>query len=52
MKIPASQFGDFRFDLHMAGVHESSVFPDLDGLAGRIKWDETYYKDEPIARWP
>jgi hypothetical protein len=44
--IPTSAFADFRYDLHMCGIHHSSIFPDVDGLAQRIKWDHTILEDE------
>ena len=30
-----------RYELYRLGVHQSSLFPDLDGLAARIKWQHT-----------
>jgi len=36
--IPAAQKAELRYDLFRLGVHESALFPDLDGLAARVAW--------------
>jgi hypothetical protein len=36
--IPAAKKGDLRYELFRLGVHASSLFPDLDGLGARLKW--------------
>jgi FRG domain len=36
--IPSSAKKDLRYELFRLGVHESSLFPDLDGLGARLKW--------------
>lgn len=36
--IPAEKKADIRYELFRLGVHQSSLFPDVDGLAARIKW--------------
>jgi type I restriction enzyme M protein len=36
--IPAAQKEELRYDLFRLGVHGSSLFPGLDGLAARIAW--------------
>jgi type I restriction enzyme M protein len=36
--VPAAKKNALRYELFRLGVHESSLFPDLDGLAARIKW--------------
>ena len=36
--VPAHAKGPLRYELFRLGVHESSLFPHIDGLAGRIKW--------------
>jgi hypothetical protein len=30
-----------RYELFRLGVHESSMFPHIDGLAARIKWQHS-----------
>jgi hypothetical protein len=39
--IPADAKVRLRYDLYRLGVHGSSLFPDLDGLAARIKWQHS-----------
>jgi hypothetical protein len=36
--IPASAKEFVRYELFRFGVHASSLFPDLDGLGARLKW--------------
>ncbi len=36
--VPAASKARLRYELYRLGVHESALFPDLDGLAARIKW--------------
>lgn len=36
--IPAGDRKRLKKDLYRYGVHEASMFPGLDGLAGHIKW--------------
>lgn len=36
--IPSTAKKDLRYQLFRLGVHASSLFPDLDGLAKRVKW--------------
>jgi hypothetical protein len=40
-RIPASRKEWIRYELFRVGVHSSSLFPDIDGLAGRIKWQHS-----------
>jgi type I restriction enzyme M protein len=37
-RVPAVLKASVRYGLYRLGVHESSMFPDVDGLAKRIKW--------------
>ena len=37
-RIPAKRKESIRYRLYRIGVHASSLFPDLDGLAARIDW--------------
>ncbi|SRR5260221_454565 len=36
--IPATQREQLRHDLFRFGVHASSLYPDIDGLAARVSW--------------
>jgi FRG domain len=36
--IPAKSKEQLRYSLFRIGVHASSMFPDIDGLARRLKW--------------
>ena len=38
LSVPAAAKGRLRYELFRLGVHESSLFPHLDGLAARIRW--------------
>lgn len=39
--VPAASKVRLRYELYRLGVHKSALFPDLDGLAARIKWEHT-----------
>lgn len=39
--VPAAKKERLRYELYRLGVHRASLFPDLDGLAARIKWQHT-----------
>lgn len=39
--VPAANKERLRYELYRLGVHRASLFPDLDGLAERIKWQHT-----------
>lgn len=39
--VPAASKARLRYELYRLGVHKSALFPDLDGLAARIKWEHT-----------
>lgn len=39
--IPERSKEKIRYELFRLGVHESSLFPDLDGLASRLKWQHS-----------
>lgn len=41
IEIPAAAKGRLRYELFRLGVHESSMFPHIDGLAARIKWQHS-----------
>jgi hypothetical protein len=38
VRVPADRKEALRYELFRLGVHDSSLFPDLDGLASRIRW--------------
>jgi len=44
--IAPSRFDELRYQLDRCGIHDASLFPDLDGLAKRVEWSHTLYKDE------
>lgn len=47
--IPAEAKCRLRYELFRLGVHESSLFPDLDGLSARLKWQHTV---GPLGKQP
>lgn len=36
--VPFGKKKDLRYQLFRLGIHTSSLFPDLDGLSARLKW--------------
>lgn len=36
--VAASRKHELRYELFRLGIHASSLFPDLDGLSARLKW--------------
>jgi hypothetical protein len=38
MRVPANAKESLRYALFRLGVHASALFPDVDGLAARIRW--------------
>ena len=49
-KVPAAAKTTLRYELFRLGVHASALFPDIDGLAQRLKWQHSAYPlDEPAA---
>jgi len=36
--VPAAEKKDLQYELFRLGVHASSLFPGLDGLSARLKW--------------
>jgi FRG domain len=44
--IAPRQFNELRYQLDRCGIHDASLFPDLDGLAKRVEWSHTLYTDE------
>lgn len=39
--VPATSKERIRYELYRLGVHQASLFPDIDGLAGHIRWYHT-----------
>jgi len=39
--VPAASKSRLRYELFRLGIHQSALFPDLDGLAARIKWQHS-----------
>lgn len=39
--VPAADKDSIRYALFRVGVHASSLFPDIDGLAARLKWQHS-----------
>ena len=38
LEVPAARKEELRYALFRVGIHGSSLFPDVDGLAARIRW--------------
>jgi len=38
LRVPFARKAHLRYELFRLGVHASSLFPDVDGLAARIRW--------------
>ena len=52
VSIPAERKNHLRYELFRLGIHQSSLFPDLDGLAARIRWQHTVsspFDDDPTS---
>jgi hypothetical protein len=41
LMVPADRKTRLRYELFRLGVHSSSMFPDIDGLAARLRWQHT-----------
>jgi acyl-CoA synthetase (AMP-forming)/AMP-acid ligase II len=41
LSVPAANKPTLRYELFRVGVHESSMFPDIVGLATRIRWQHS-----------
>lgn len=48
IRIPPDAFGALRAQLQMAGINRGVLFPDLDGIAGRIV-DAILYPDDQTS---
>jgi len=49
LRIPAARKEHLRYELFRIGVHASSLFPDLDGLAARLQWQHRISSPFKIA---
>ena len=45
--IPKEKKDSLRYELYRIGIHKSSLFPDLGGLAERLKWQHSVSPLEP-----
>ena len=39
--IPAAAKAELLYQLFRQGIHRASLFPDIDGLAGHVRWQHT-----------
>lgn len=39
--VPSKAKLRLRYELYRLGIHQASLFPDLDGLSAKIKWQHT-----------
>lgn len=44
--IPHGQFSSIRKQLHVLGVNNSTIFPDIDGFCRHLEWRYSKYSDE------
>lgn len=44
--VPLSQRAQIRRELFRFGIHEQSLFPDLDGVARHVNWRYSTFSDE------
>lgn len=44
--IDVNELHTIRFDLDRCGIHAASLFPDMEGLAKRIRWRYVFSEDE------
>jgi hypothetical protein len=41
LRIPKEKKDSLRYELYRIGIHKSALFPDLGGLAERLKWQHS-----------
>lgn len=41
LRVPVTRKARLRYELFRVGVHASSLFPDVNGLAARIRWQHS-----------
>jgi len=46
IEVPSRYFADLRYQLDRCGLHDASLFPDLDGLSRHIEWQHVFLPDE------
>ncbi len=46
MLVPISAFSTLRAELNRCGVNRATLFPDLDGVAKHIQWQNSHLSDE------
>ena len=44
--VPGTDFANMRYELERCGVHDGSLFPDLDGLTRKLEWKHVMLSDE------
>ena len=44
--IPHKEFSIIRKQLHVLGVNNSTIFPDIDGFCRHLEWRYSRYSDE------
>jgi hypothetical protein len=47
IRVPSKSKATLRYQLFRLGIHQSAMFPDIDGLAARIKWQHSV---QPLKR--
>jgi hypothetical protein len=47
--IPAARKQSLLYELFRVGIHASALFPDIDGLAARIKWQHSVLPPVPSS---
>jgi FRG domain len=48
-EVPKAAKADLRYELFRLGIHASALFPDVDGLAQRLKWQHTVSPLDRVA---
>lgn len=46
IEVPNHFFASLRYQLERCGLHDASLFPDLDGLSRHIEWQHVFFSDE------
>lgn len=44
--IPYGQFASIRKQLHLLGVNNSTIFPDIDGFCRHLEWSYSFFSDD------
>lgn len=48
--VPYSKFSVLRRQLHVLGVNNSTIFPDIDGFCRHLEWRFSKYSDEQTKK--